>query len=122
MGVGALCGFINGVMVVGLRMHPLIVTLGTMSIFRGIAIVTTATKTLPEGSKEIPSALTVGFMKYDFGHLPIIGKSFSWLSGLALMPIVTMVVVTIIGTVFLQLMVAGRETYAVGGNAEAARF
>ena len=39
VGVGLLCGLLNGVLVVGLRVHPFIITLGTMWILRGIAFV-----------------------------------------------------------------------------------
>ena len=33
------CGVVNGLMVVGLNVHPFIITLGTMWILRGIAFV-----------------------------------------------------------------------------------
>ena len=36
-GIGLICGLINGALVTGLQLHPFIVTLGTMSVFRGIA-------------------------------------------------------------------------------------
>src|SRR5688572_2447269 len=39
LGVGLLCGVLNGLMVVGLGVHPFIITLGTMWILRGIAFV-----------------------------------------------------------------------------------
>src|SRR6187402_2471216 len=39
LGVGLLCGALNGLMVVGLRVHPFIITLGTMWILRGVAFV-----------------------------------------------------------------------------------
>ena len=39
VGVGLLCGVVNGLMVVGLGVHPFIITLGTMWILRGIAFV-----------------------------------------------------------------------------------
>src|SRR5690242_5426295 len=39
IGVGLLCGAINGVMIVGLDVHPFIITLGTMWMLRGIAFV-----------------------------------------------------------------------------------
>ena len=39
VGIGLLCGALNGVMVVGLGVHPFIITLGTMWIFRGVAFV-----------------------------------------------------------------------------------
>jgi rhamnose transport system permease protein len=35
--VGGLGGFFNGVMVTALRLHPLVVTLGTLALYRGIA-------------------------------------------------------------------------------------
>jgi ribose/xylose/arabinose/galactoside ABC-type transport system permease subunit len=37
LGIGLLCGLINGALIVSLSLHPFIVTLGTMSIFRGLA-------------------------------------------------------------------------------------
>ncbi len=40
LGIGLLCGAINGALVVGLGVHPFIITLGTMWIVRGIAFVT----------------------------------------------------------------------------------
>lgn len=37
LGVGALCGGLNATLIAGLRLPPLIVTLGTYSLFRGLA-------------------------------------------------------------------------------------
>ena len=110
LGVGGLCGLLNGIMTVGLRIHPFIITLGTMSIIRCIAIVTTPNATRPDAGKEIPAALTTGFMKFDYGH------------GLVLTPMLIMLAVFALGVLFLHLMIAGRETYAVGGNVQAARY
>ena len=39
MGVGALCGLLNGLLITLLRVHPFIITLGTMAAFRGVAFV-----------------------------------------------------------------------------------
>jgi ribose transport system permease protein len=39
IGAGALCGLANGAMITGLRINPFIVTLGTMGIYRGIALI-----------------------------------------------------------------------------------
>src|SRR5689334_16539324 len=36
VGLATLCGFLNGGMIVSLKVHPFIITLGTMAIFRGI--------------------------------------------------------------------------------------
>src|SRR4051794_9875656 len=41
LGLGLLCGLGNGAMIVALRVHPFIITLGTMAIFRGIAFIIT---------------------------------------------------------------------------------
>ena len=38
---GLACGLLNGALVVGLRVHPFIITLGTMWMLRGIAFVAT---------------------------------------------------------------------------------
>ena len=37
--IGVVAGLVNGLMVVGLRVHPFIITLGTMWMLRGIAFV-----------------------------------------------------------------------------------
>src|SRR6202166_4439591 len=41
VGVGVLCGFVNGAMITAFNVHPFIITLGTMAIYRGIAFVQT---------------------------------------------------------------------------------
>src|ERR1700745_2815080 len=41
IGVGILGGFLNGSMIVAFNVHPFIITLGTMAIYRGIAFVQT---------------------------------------------------------------------------------
>jgi len=46
LGLGLLCGLLNGVMIVGLRVHPFIITLGTMWAFRGIAFVTSKAESI----------------------------------------------------------------------------
>src|SRR3990170_4106238 len=52
VGVGLLCGVFNGLMVVGLGVHPFIVTLGTMWMLRGIAFVASSAESIG-----LPSAL-----------------------------------------------------------------
>ncbi len=42
--------------------------------------------------------------------------------GIQPMPLLIMLFCVILGWFYLRKMVMGRETYAVGGNAEAARF
>jgi ribose transport system permease protein len=106
VGVGLACGLVNGLMVVGLRVHPFIVTLGTMWILRGIAFVASSAESIC-----MPSALTA-VAKAPLGL------------GSALYPVPTlvMIVVTILGTVYLRETVMGRHVFAFGGNPEASRY
>ncbi len=108
--IGLGCGLLNGALVVLLRLHPFIVTLGTMSVFRGLANVVAPAKTLPGQGMVIPGAFTERFMALDYG------------GDLRLSPMLVMMLCGLAGWVYLHLMVAGRVTYAIGGNEEAARF
>ncbi len=107
--IGLLCGLINGGLVVSLNLHPFIVTLGTMSIFRGLANVLPEQKTLPAAGKQLPTAFTTEFMRIE-------------MFGLQPMPLIIMLICVAVGWFYLRMMVAGRETYVIGGNEEAARF
>jgi ribose transport system permease protein len=105
VGIGALCGLINGGLIVGLRMHPFIITLGTMAILRGIAFVLTKGQSITDFPPQLQA-----FVNYEVGD------------GLSIVPLLMMVLVTIIGAVFLTRLAAGRRVFAVGGNELAARF
>lgn len=109
-GIGLACGLLNGLIVVTLRMHPFIVTLGTMSIFRGICNVSVPLKTLPAPGRVLPDSFTLNFLMYQPypGLLPV--------------PMLLMLLVIAAGWIYLHYTVAGRQNYAVGGNEEAARF
>ncbi len=109
IGIGLICGLINGLLIVNLSLHPFIVTLGTMSIFRGLANVLPTEKTLPAAGKVLPPAFTTEFMRIE-------------MFGLQPMPLIIMLICIGLGWFYLRMMVAGRETYAIGGNEEAARF
>lgn len=127
IGIGLLCGLINGIIVVGLRMHPFIVTLGTLSIFRGIALISVKEGSLPFGDKSLPAAFTDRFISYPLTIHPI-----SWLrpwnwwvhrpTQFEPVPMILMFAVMIVGWFYLRWTVWGRSTYAVGGNEQAARF
>lgn len=99
------CGLVNGSMVVALRVHPFIITLGTMAIYRGIAHV-------------ITKGQSISNFPEQFGTM-IRGDASSELS---LAPMIVMIVVTMIGVIYLGRLSAGRRIYAVGGNEEAGRF
>jgi ribose transport system permease protein len=106
LGVGLACGLVNGLMVVGLRVHPFIITLGTMWILRGIAFVSSHAESIL-----VPRALI------DVAKAPLgLGQS------LYPVPFLVMVSVTIAGSVYLTRTVMGRHVFAIGGNPEASRF
>src|SRR5215213_6262391 len=44
--VGLACGALNGLMVVGLQVHPFIITLGTMWVLRGVAFVASSAESI----------------------------------------------------------------------------
>jgi ribose/xylose/arabinose/galactoside ABC-type transport system permease subunit len=105
LGVGTLCGVANGGMIVALKVHPFIITLGTMAIYRGVAFVLTNGQSI--GS--FPEAFR-SLVRYDFG------------TELSIVPLAVMLLVAGAGGVFLSLMAAGRRVYAVGGNELASRY
>jgi ribose/xylose/arabinose/galactoside ABC-type transport system permease subunit len=109
--IGLLCGLLNGALVVLLRMHPFIVTLGTLSIFRGIALVSVREGSLPYGDRVLPDAFTDYFIAWqiDWNHAQPV-------------PMLIMLIVMALAWVYLRWTVWGRQTYATGGNEEAARF
>jgi len=105
-GVGLLCGLLNGALVVGLRVHPFIITLGTMWMLRGIAFVTTRAESIL-----VPSSLT-----------SVAKASLGLSTGLYPVPMLAMLALAILGSIYLQRTVMGRHVFAFGGNLEASRF
>ena len=105
-GVGLLCGLLNGALVVTLRVHPFIITLGTMWVLRGIAFVITRAESIL-----VPAPLT-SFAKASLG-LRV---------GLYPVPMLCMIAVTVLGGIYLGRTVMGRHVFAFGGNLEASRF
>ena len=106
LGVGLACGLINGALVVSLRVHPFIVTLGTMWVLRGIAFVASQAESILT-----PAPLTA-LAKASLG----LG------AGLYPVPVLTMAALAVIGTLYLTRTVMGRHVFAFGDNLEASRF
>jgi ribose transport system permease protein len=105
LGVACICGLLNGGMIVALNVHPFIITLGTMAIYRGIAFVITKGQSIGE----FPEAFRT-LVRWEVGD------------GLSLVPLGIMVVVAVIGGIYLSRQAAGRRVYAIGGNELASRF
>jgi ribose/xylose/arabinose/galactoside ABC-type transport system permease subunit len=100
---GFLFGLVNGALIVGFSVSPFIVTLGMLSVAKGIALLLTAG--LPLYSVPEPLVDAVGF-----GAL--FGVPVSSLIAFAAM---------LVGALVLRLSIFGRHVYAVGSNDIAAR-
>jgi rhamnose transport system permease protein len=104
VGTGTLCGFLNGFLVVRFAVPSIAITLGTMSLFRGIAqavLGDTALTAYPESFGNLGQG-------YALPNLPI---SF-----------VTFLILAVCVGVFLARTRWGRNLYAIGNNPDAARF
>ncbi len=99
--MGAVVGLGNGALVTGLGINPLIATLGTMSIARGIALV-----------------LTEGF---SLSSLP---KEFGWIGKASVLGLPAIVLLTLVLILIFDLAVRHtrffRQVYFIGANEKAA--
>jgi ribose transport system permease protein len=101
--VGMLCGFANGLMITSLRISPFIVTLGTMGIYRGLALI--ISKGLPV--HEIPPSFSY------LGEGTLLGVPFVlWI--LLLCGVVT--------HIMLEHTRHGRYAFSIGSNPDAAFY
>ncbi|TNV20020.1 autoinducer 2 ABC transporter permease LsrC [Buttiauxella sp. B2] len=100
--IGAVAGFINGVLVVWLRIPAIVATLGTLGLYRGAMLLWTGGKWI-EG---LPASL----------------KSLSEPVALGVSPLGVMVLVLVAFAAWMLAKTAfGRDFYAVGDNLAAAR-
>ena len=108
---GALCGALNGWLVTRWKLPAIVVTIGTLSLYRGLALVLLGDQAI-NGYPEMLSTWGNG----SVGDL--IGAP--WL----IVPIefVVLLVAGVCVGLFLHRSVAGRRVYAIGANPVAARF
>jgi len=102
--VGTGFGVCNGLLITRVGLPPFIATLGTLSIGRGLIYVVTMGYPVTAPRDQLLLQIGQGYL----GRVP--------------MPVITMVGVMIIATLFLGKTTLGRYIYAVGGNEEAARL
>lgn len=103
VGMGMLCGLINGVGIAYIGYPPFIMTLGMMTSARGLALVFTNGKPIFGLSPAFVDVANATIFK-----IPLL--------------VYYLVAVIIVGYVMLTQTVFGRRVYAIGGNAEAARL
>ena len=104
MAVGIVSGFFNGVLVSKLKILPIIATLGTMNIYRGI------TYLVANGSWVKQQEMGAGFISLATGKVLGINNL-----------IMIAVAVYIIAAFFMTQTRTGRKIYAVGNSEESAR-
>ncbi len=105
VGFGLVLGMINGFLVAGLRVPAIVATLGTLSIYRGVAF-------LLAGGKQVTfTDLPDGYT--DPAQADILG--------IPLFVVIAIVLVVVFSVVMRQTRF-GRQVYAVGSNPEAARI
>jgi len=101
--MGAGIGAANGFIVVQLNVNPLIATLGTMSIFAGLAFIFSSGQTQVVRNDFLRWLTTT-----KFGPVPVLVVGFA--------------IIYIIAMTVERLTITGRRVYAIGGNPEAARL
>ncbi len=106
--IGAALGAVNGLLVTLCRVPPIIATLGTMGVYRGLTFVVSAGKQVDE--YQLPPGLAGWSVRGPFGQ-----------------GVVPWVVVAALGAAamtaaLLRFTRIGRRVYAVGGNPDAARL
>lgn len=102
---GGLAGLFNGLLVTRVGLPSLVVTLGTLALFRGAAYIVLGER----GISDYPNAFT----QFGFGYIP--GTLIPW-TLLIFIALVAVVGITLHGSW------VGRQLYAIGNNKEAARF
>ena len=101
--IGALCGLVNGLLITITRITPFIITLGTMGIFAGLALIIAggqAVYGIPTSFSDILAGGVAG--------VPI--------------PVLLFIVLTVIAALALKFTKFGEYLTAIGGNAEVARL
>ena len=102
--MGGIFGMLNGLLVAYGKLAPFIVTLASMTIFRGVTLVFTNGNPLTQG-------LSDSFLFQFLGQGYVVGIPF---------PVILMFLVFIILYVVLHKTAFGKSVYALGGNEKAA--
>ena len=103
--IGTGLGALNGFIVAFGKVPPIIVTLGTLSIYRGLTFV------LSKGQWVTAHEMTASYMQLPHGNLFGISNLIWW-----------GILVSVLLFYFSNYTRSGREVYAIGGNKTAAKF
>jgi rhamnose transport system permease protein len=105
VGLGALCGMVNGALIAAARVPALVITLGTLYIFRGIDFSWASGQQI--NAADMPSSFLA------LGTRNVLG--------VPLLAVLALVVVLVAGA-YLRSYRSGRELYAIGSDPAAARL
>ena len=114
LSIGLICGWFNGLLVSYLNILPFVATLGSLTMFSGLAFLISGGKTI------FGAAIPAGFSNFARNGLSIahVGDYTVAIPNLTLLAFILLILTWFI----LQKMVFGRHLYAIGGNKEAARL
>lgn len=101
--LGGLCGALNGILVAKVKLQPFLVTLGTMSLYRGLALI--CSNGIP--IINLPSTFLTNMNRFN-RTIPV--------------PVMIMFLVTIVLTFVLRKTLFGAYVFAMGGNEEATKL
>ena len=104
LATGAAVGFVNGYLTIRLRIPSFLITLGSLSIARGIVLLITETRPVIISNRTF-------YAVFGEGHLLGVPAPIAW-----------SVLVVLAGIAGLHFSTFGRATYASGGNPVAARY
>jgi rhamnose transport system permease protein len=115
LAVGVLCGAFNGILVAYVGLPSIVVTIGTMSLFRGIAQIVLGDRAY--------GGYPAAFAWFGQGYM----SDLSWWPALPFFEVVTFEMVAfaafaLLFGVLLHRTAFGRRIYAIGNNALAAQF
>jgi ribose transport system permease protein len=102
--IGGVCGLINGGLTLIFNIHPMIITLGTMNLYWGMAVGLSNAK--PISLEATSSFFSLG--QGMFFGIPV--------------PLIIFITMAILGHIILKKTRYGRHVLAVGTNAQAARY
>jgi rhamnose transport system permease protein len=105
--VGILAGAVNGLLVTRLRLPSLAVTIGTLALYRGVALILLGPNTV----SDFPNAYT----NLGVNAVPFTGNDMTYST-------LIFIVLAIVFGVVLHATPFGRSIYAMGASAEAAQF
>jgi rhamnose transport system permease protein len=103
LAVGGLAGFVNGLVITRIKVPPLIMTIATLALYRGLA----------EGISQAHSVRGYPEWFYALGQGDLFGVPTQ---------LVVLVILAVVAGVALDRTTFGRTLYAIGANETAARF